>query len=186
MSMMQRPYHDLKPVDSLVAGTEGPPGQRVFYMQGRKDDLLVTLRMEKEQVALLATSIANLLQDIEDLPEPDPASVPMAELEHPLEPLFFVTQMGLGYEKSEELFALFMQGVHPSDAEEEFDEEDDEEARLMLVRFWADSSQLQAFSDRALLVVEAGRPTCPLCHEPIDPDGHLCPRSNGHADPIVL
>ncbi len=186
--MMQRPYHDLKPVDALVAGAEGPPGQRVFYMQGRKDSLLVTLRMEKEQVALLATSIANLLQDIEDLPEPDPASVPVAELEHPLEPLFSVTQMGLGYEKSEELFALFMQGMRPPDAEEEFvdDEEEDDEARLMLVRFWADSSQLQAFSDRALVVVEAGRPECPLCHEPIDPDGHLCPRSNGHADPIVL
>ena len=106
--MMQPPYHDLKPVDALVAGTEGPPGRRVFYLQGRKDGLLVTLQMEKEQVALLATSIANLLQDIEDLPEPDPASVPMAELEHPLEPLFAVTQMGLGYEKSEELFALFM------------------------------------------------------------------------------
>ncbi len=174
---MDRLLHDLKPVDTMVVGTEGSPGQRVFFLQARKGPILVTLLMEKEQVALLCTSIINLLGDIEDLPPINTREAPEVVLEYPAEPLFRVRQMGLGYEKAEQLFALFLQGM--LDAEEE--EED-----LPVVRLWATGAQMQAFSDRALEVVEAGRPICPLCQEPIDPDGHLCPRANGHADPIVL
>ena len=179
---MDQLLYDLKPVDTLLADAEGPPGQRQFFLQARKGSLLVTLLMEKEQVALLASSIINLLSDIEDLPAVDIDEVPAASLERPLNPLFRVRQMGLGYEKSEQLFALFLQGL-PVRRDE--DDEDDED-HLPVVRFWATGSQMQAFSERALRVVEAGRPLCPLCHEPIDPDGHLCPRSNGHADPVVL
>lgn len=176
---MDRLLHDLKPVDTMVVGTEGSPGQRVFFLQARKGPILVTLLMEKEQVALLCTSIINLLGDIEDLPPINTRDAPDVVLEYPAEPLFRVRQMGLGYEKAEELFALFLQGMLAADEEEE--EED-----LPVVRLWATGAQMQAFSDRALEVVEAGRPICPLCQEPIDPDGHLCPRANGHADPIVL
>ncbi len=173
---MDRLLYDLKPVDSMVVGTEGPPGQREFFLQARKDAVLITVHMEKEQVALLSTSILNLLGDIEDLPPIDTREVPETALEYPTEPLFRVRQMGLGYEKDEELFALFLQGMS---AEEE-------DADLPVVRLWATGAQMQVFSDRALQVVAAGRPICPLCHEPIDPDGHLCPRANGHADPLVL
>lgn len=174
---MDRLVHDLKPVDSLLVGTEGPPGQRQFFLQASKDDLLITLLMEKEQVALLCNSILNLISDIDDLPLFDTSEVPNPHLEHPLDPLFRVRQMGLGYEKSEDLFALFLQGVAGPD---------EEEGDLPVVRLWATAAQMQAFSERALQVVDAGRPICPLCHEPIDPDGHLCPRVNGHADPLVL
>ena len=183
--MMDRLIHDLRPVDFLVADAEGPPGQRAFFLQARKDGLVVTLLMEKDQVALLASSIVNLMSDIEDLPSFEHEAIPPLALEHPLEPLFRVGQMGLGYERSERLFALFMQGLAPlDDATAEVDAEGN--AVLPVVRLWATGGQMQAFSEHALNVVEAGRPICPLCQEPIDPDGHLCPRSNGHADPIVL
>lgn len=174
---MDRLLHDLKPVDSLMVGAEGPPGQREFFLQARKDSVLVTLLMEKEQVALLCNSILNLLADIEDLPPIDTSEVPETILEYPSVPLFRVRQMGLGYEKAEGLFALFLQGMVAAD---------EDEADMPVVRIWATGAQMQVFSDHALQVVEAGRPICPLCQEPIDPDGHLCPRSNGHADPLVL
>ncbi len=182
---MERMLYDMKPVDFLLAAAVGPPGQRAFYLQARKDEVLVTLNMEKEQVALLATSIANLIADLEDLPAIDTSTVPSQELEEPLEPLFRVGQMGLGYDHREQLFAVFMQSVTPSGPDTE-EAEEESVADVPVVRFWATGSQMQAFSERALQVVEAGRPVCPLCHEPIDPDGHLCPRSNGHADPVVL
>ena len=174
---MDRLLYDLKPVDTMMVGTEGPPGQREFFLQARKNAVLITVLMEKEQVALLSNSILNLLADIADLPPIDASEVPDVILEYPTEPLFRVRQMGLGYEKAEQLFALFLQGMLAAEEEEE---------DLPVVRLWATGAQMQVFSDRALQVVEAGRPICPLCHEPIDPDGHLCPRANGHADPIVL
>ena len=174
---MDRLLHDLKPVDTMVVGTEGSPGQRVFFLQARKGPILVTLLMEKEQVALLCTSIINLLGDIEDLPPINTRDAPVVVLEYPAEPLFGCVKWGWGMKKPEELFALFLQGMLAADEEEE---------DLPVVRLWATGAQMQAFSDRALEVVEAGRPICPLCQEPIDPDGHLCPRANGHADPIVL
>ncbi len=179
---MERMLYDMKPVDFLLAAAVGPPGQRTFYLQVRKEQVLVTLSMEKEQVSLLATSVANLIEDIDDLPPVDSSTVPHQDLEQPVEPLFHVGPMGLGYDHTQELFAVFMQGTGPlqppsADADEE---------ELPVVRIWATGSQMQAFSERALQVVEAGRPICPLCHEPINPEGHLCPRSNGHADPIIL
>ncbi len=174
---MDRLLYDLKPVDTLLVGAEGPPGQREFFLQARKDSTLITVLMEKEQVALLSNSILNLLADIEDLSPVGTNEVPEAVLEYPTEPLFRVRQMGLGYEKAEQLFALFLQGRQAT-------EEEDED--LPVVRLWATGTQMQVFSDRALQVVDAGRPICPLCHEPIDLDGHLCPRANGHADPIIL
>lgn len=184
---MDRMLHDMKPVDFLLAAAIGPPGQRAFYLQARKDLVLVTLSMEKEQVALLATSVVNLIADIEDLPAIDSGTVPPQELEEPLEPLFQVGQMGLGYDHSEQLFAVFMQSVAPASPRQDAEGEGEERtADLPVVRIWATGSQMQAFSERALQVVEAGRPICPLCQEPIDPEGHLCPRSNGHADPVVL
>jgi uncharacterized repeat protein (TIGR03847 family) len=38
----------------------------------------------------------------------------------------------------------------------------------------------RAFAQRAAKIVAAGRPPCPLCGLPLDTDGHICPRQNGH------
>jgi uncharacterized repeat protein (TIGR03847 family) len=38
----------------------------------------------------------------------------------------------------------------------------------------------RVFIERARRVVAAGRPPCPLCGQPLDPAGHLCPRHNGY------
>jgi uncharacterized repeat protein (TIGR03847 family) len=57
------------------------------------------------------------------------------------------------------------------------DEEDSLE--LTLSAEWAG-----ALAIAVTRLVEAGRPLCPLCGGPLDPQGHDCPRTNGHRPPI--
>jgi uncharacterized repeat protein (TIGR03847 family) len=60
-----------------------------------------------------------------------------------------------------------------------FEQIDEEEGPDVLrVRVTADAAR--SFVARAARVVAAGRPPCPLCGQPLDPQGHLCPRRNGH------
>ena len=49
-----------------------------------------------------------------------------------------------------------------------------------MVRFWVTPAQIRAFGIRGQELVAAGRPTCAMCGQPIDPEGHFCPRRNGH------
>jgi uncharacterized repeat protein (TIGR03847 family) len=46
------------------------------------------------------------------------------------------------------------------------------------VRLTADAAR--SFVARAARIVSSGRPPCPLCGAPLDPQGHICPRRNGH------
>ena len=63
---------------------------------------------------------------------------------------------------------------------------DPDDDRVPSVRFVATRSQMRALGEHALEVVAKGRPICPLCGRPIDREGHFCPRTDGHAMPIVL
>ena len=68
-------------------------------------------------------------------------------------------------------------GEADDDADEDPDEPDDDLDRLR-VRLTPEATR--AFIERARRVVNAGRPPCPLCGQPLDPAGHLCPRHNGY------
>ena len=59
---------DFEAPDHFTTGTVGPSGQRVFYLQARDGDLVVTVRCEKQQVAALADYFAGLLDDLEPAP----------------------------------------------------------------------------------------------------------------------
>ena len=187
---------DFNPVSAIVADAVGRPGQRTFFLQARLDADMVTLIMEKEQVAALATSILQLLEELEkeraDLPAvEEEAAVP--SLREPLEPAFRVGQLGLGYDERQDLMVLIAQAVPEVDEEEQDlaadpvssetveDEDNDPKAR-----FYATRAQMRSLSEHALQVVAAGRPDCPLCGRVIEPDGHFCPRTNGHAFPLSL
>ncbi len=172
---MPRLIYDLRPVDRITADAVGEPGRRTFYIQARQDDILVTILCEKEQVRALAHSLEELLEEInEKYPrplgqEPDESEL---QLEEPLEPLFRAGRMGLGYEPREDWIVLVIQ---------ELAEEDQDPDLLRVVRFWATREQMHALSRHGADVVARGRPLCPLCGRPIDPDGHTCPRRNGKA-----
>jgi uncharacterized repeat protein (TIGR03847 family) len=156
----------------------------VFYLQGRQARTVVTLKVEKEQMGALAEYVAGLLAK---LPEAGavPTDLPLLE---PLEAAWAVGALGIGYdETADRLVVIANEAV-------EREEEDGEEAAEPVeateggeapegatARFLITRAQAGAFVERARALVRAGRPICPMCSQPKDPAGHVCPRSNGHA-----
>lgn len=171
------PYQifDLNPVDWLTTDAIGEPGKRVFYLQARQRQRLVTIICEKEHVAALAMAIDHVLLsqvdgDADAVVKPDPVIDGGMDLEYPLEPAFRAGRVNLGYDQVSELLVII--------AYELMDEDDDTPPSV--ARFWATPAQMRAFSIHGQEVVAAGRPICAMCGEPIDPEGHFCPRKNGH------
>lgn len=173
--------YDFDPVSRITVGAVGPPGQREFYMQARRGLQIVTLKVEKQQVQALAVGINELLEQLGDAPPQlrsdlvDPDNPAMA-LEEPLYPAFIIGQMGLGYDEERDLVILIVQ--------EAVAEEGDEQGAA-LARFAASRTLIRDLSEHALSVVAKGRPTCPLCGQPIDARGHFCPPSNGHSRTLI-
>lgn len=162
---------DLPDVDSFATGTEGPAGQRVFYLQAVADRQVVTLRLEKQQVALLADYLARVVGSF-DLPDtPVPA---MPELVSPLISEWTVGSMMVAIDESESRVIVIAEELVADDP----DADPDEPPSGSQARFGLTRGQVEAFVEGARQVVAGGRPTCPLCARPIDPDGHFCPRLN--------
>jgi len=164
---------ELNPVSRITTGAVGPPGKRVFYIQARYESRLISLLVEKHQVQSLAIGLEEFLDELEnrlpDLPEASAEydSVDM-ELEQPLDPMFRVGQIGLGYDEESDQLILIARQLESEDEGSE------------VVRFWCTRSQLRAMCSWGLEVASRGRPICGNCGEPKDPEGHFCPKSNGH------
>ena len=171
------PYQtfDLRPVDRITADAIGEPGRRVFYLQARQGNQLVTVICEKEHVADLAQMVDRVLlsrvgNDADAVVEPDPIIHRGMDLEYPLEPVFRAGQVNLGLDQaSEDLVVIAYEGIGEG-----------EDVPPSVARFWATPAQMRAFSIHGHQVVAAGRPICAMCGEPMDPEGHFCPRKNGH------
>lgn len=170
---------ELDPCTRITAGAIGEPGNRTFYVQGRDDSRLVTLVVEKQQVAALSQLVEQLLEGIEG-PEPeegtDEAEAP--DLEEPLAPEFRVGEMSLDYDEDRDLVVLSCEELLTADE----GEDDLLGPDPALVRFWATRAQMRALGRKGEEAVAAGRPICSMCGGPIDPDGHFCPSSNGHKE----
>jgi uncharacterized repeat protein (TIGR03847 family) len=158
---------DLESPDHFTAGTVGVPGQRVFYLQARQGRTLVTLKSEKEQVRALGEYLSTLLERVPDAGEPRPTTLALLE---PVTEAWAVGTIGVGYDEASRRVVVVLTGV----VEEEG--EDPPSARFAVTR-----AQAAAFVERARELIRAGRPICPMCSGAIDPGGHVCPRSNGHA-----
>ncbi len=164
--------YDLPSPDVFTAGAIGPPGQRVFYLQIRDDDLSVTIRCEKQQVAALAEYFGGLLEDL----EPVPYGVATADLElvPPLDAIWTVGAIGVAYDESGDRIVVVLEEV----TEPDDDEPNDATAATATVKVHLSRAQVAAFVRHSRVLVAAGRPTCRFCGLPIDPDGHPCPRMN--------
>lgn len=165
---------DLGLVDFITVGTIGPPGQRVFHLQAGRGTELFTLTFEKEQAIALADSIMTVLEEIkehydESTPETDVSGLDM-DLHEPILPVFRIAQMGLGYDVDADKMILVVNELLPEDAP----------AESRVVRMQSTREQMRALAEHARKVVASGRPICGNCGQPIDPDGHFCPKSNGH------
>jgi uncharacterized repeat protein (TIGR03847 family) len=173
---------EFDPVDAIGAGAFGQPGARTFVIQARKGDALLSVLVEKEQVALLATEAEQFLDRIE-------AEEPDAELDPQLdamsvddcgpveedEPLFRARLIGIGYDPERHLVLIELR-EDAADEDEPPPPLDEGEGRV--ARLYATRAQVRAMVAHGAASVDAGRPRCQLCDFPMDPDGHICPRWN--------
>jgi len=147
----------------FTAGTVGPPGQRVFYLQAGDDEAVRSVRLEKQQVSALAEYLAGMLHDL-----PAPAEVPpAADLVEPVVPEWVVGNIGVAYDNDLDRIVIVAEELVAED------EPEGESLKVVLSR-----SQVRAFIDRAEELMAGGRPPCRICGAPMDPAGHACPRAN--------
>jgi uncharacterized repeat protein (TIGR03847 family) len=161
--------------DRFVAGTIGNPGERTFFLQARKGSALVSVGIEKVQVAALAQRLDDLLEAVE-APAPSDAADEHG-LEEPVVELFRVGAMALAWDAGSE--AVVIEAQTPTEDGEYAELPDDADDGPDLLRVRLDAPHARSFARRAAALVAAGRPACPFCGEPLDPQGHFCPRGNG-------
>jgi len=217
--MMPRRVFNFDPPDRFVAGTIGQPGNRTFFLQARRGGQIVSVVLEKVQVAVLAERLGVLLDELEARGIAQPTEAVMADsspLDEPINETFRATTLTLGWDgDAEQILVEARAEVEDEEADEDEESEEDEEedegevidlssveglagspAGELLAAFEGiDDDELEgpdtlqvrlsletarAFVNRALEVVAAGRLPCPLCGQPLDPQGHICPRRNGH------
>lgn len=171
--------------ERFVAGAVGRPGDRAFYLQARSGRRVTSVGLEKFQVTLLAERLEELLDEVlrrSGGEAPVPAATPSelqddAPLDQPVEEEFKVGTMALAWDPDDEQVVIEAQEVTESDEEPEVGEDD---PAIAVLRVRISAAQARAFAERALKVVAAGRPPCPLCGLPLGTGGHVCPRQNGY------
>lgn len=171
-----------EPPERFVAGTVGAPGERTFFLQARGGGRLVSVALEKVQVSLLAEKLEELLAEAQRrfgvvVPEPVNPGDDNEPLDTPLEEEFRVGTLGLAWDGDSQTVIIEAIAVGDSEAEEP---DEAELADLDRLRVRLTPEETRAFIRRAKRVVAAGRPPCPFCGQPLDPNGHLCPRHNGY------
>ncbi|QBI54611.1 DUF3090 domain-containing protein [Streptomonospora litoralis] len=177
------------PPDRFVAGTVGQPGERTFFLQAAGGGRVTSAVVEKAQVSALAERIEELLEEVrqrfgDPLEAGEPGESDDDPLEQPIDEDFRVGTLALAWDAESARVIIEAQQV-----EEESEGEDEEEVEVFaedapegrdVLRVHLTAGEARAFAGRAMKVVAAGRPNCPLCGQPLDPEGHICPRQNGY------
>jgi uncharacterized repeat protein (TIGR03847 family) len=186
---MTRMVHRFDEPERFVAGTVGMPGDRTFYLQARDGRRVLSVSLEKQQVALLSDRVDALLEEIARR-EPEvhiPATVPPEledtnPLDTPISEEFRVGALGLGWDVDQQLVIVEAHAESEDDASipEPGDEPSPSANAPDVLSVRISVAVARAFATRARLLVAAGRPPCPFCSLPLDPSGHICPRANGY------
>ena len=174
--------------DRFSTGTVGEPGNRSFFLQAREGRRVVSVGLEKAQVAVLAERLGLLLTELDRrgvAAQPAPPIEPDERpLDEPLNEAFRATTLTLGWDVDAERILIEARSqseaddAEADDAVADIDDEDEDGPDLLRVRLSAGAAR--TFVERAFRVIRAGRPPCPLCGNPLDATGHICPRKNGH------
>jgi uncharacterized repeat protein (TIGR03847 family) len=187
---MVRRIYSFDDPDRFIAGAIGQPGSRTFFLQARQGERITSVVLEKVQVAVLAERLAHLLTEVRsrgaDIPEqPTEEDIDRAPLDEPLQESFRVGTMAITWDGEDETVVIEARELlededagEGEEAEAEDEEVEDEEADR--IRVTLSPRRVLAFAARALEVVAAGRPPCPFCGQPLNPEGHLCARRNGY------
>lgn len=176
MARMARRLFVFDHPDRFVAGTIGTPGQRAFYLQARKGGAVISVSLEKVQVEALASKLDDVLSAV-DHPEPLASEPDAAPLEEPVVGSFRVGAMALAWDPATRMVVIEARDDTEQGEYEEVEDDDDEGPDLLRVRISPDAAH--GFVRRAEALVAAGRPPCPFCGQPLNPEGHFCPQANG-------
>jgi uncharacterized repeat protein (TIGR03847 family) len=188
---MPRRRYIFDPPERFIAGTVGEPGDRTFFLQARDGGRITSVALEKVQVAVLAERLGQLLSELDrrgvpgahDAVEADlgDLDLDLGPLDEPLIEAFRAGTLTLGWDGGTDRI-LVEARAQDEDGEsidpDDDDDEDEDGPDLLRVRITLEAAR--AFIDRATRVIASGRMPCPLCGNPLDPRGHICPRRNGH------
>ena len=183
---MPRQVFAYDPPQRFVAGTVGQPGDRTFFLQASGAGSTTSVALEKVQVQVLAERLEELLETVRrttgaEVPVVAPRELEdTAPLDAPVEEEFRVGALGLAWDAETERVVIEALAQPEDEAQSEVEPLSDAEEGPAVLRVVLTASSARAFVKRAQRVVAAGRPPCPLCGLPLDPQGHVCPRQNGH------
>ena len=184
--------YDLGAVVSIEALTFGEPGLRTFRVDAHSGSAISSVWMEKEQLLQLGVYLRDMVgrlskedRDKESDLREDVWSGGDLNID------FKAGQMLLSYDKDSNAFYLqayerenieLPEGDSPHGSEGSDPQSDDanENPETESVGYWITTAQAIVLGEESLKICAAGRPTCFLCGQPINPDGHACPRANGH------
>lgn len=197
--------------DRFVSGTVGQPGERTFFVQARKGSRLTSVVCEKQQVQVLADHLERVLDELGrlsggDIPIPPPHAVArdLDPLDAPLSEDFRAGTMTIAWDADLQAVQVELFSVTDDDdetgegfpdpfgegPEDPFADADPyaaaESASGEMLVAKLTPAQAREFVARARSLVAAGRPACPFCAQPINPEGHICPRANGYRRPLFL
>jgi uncharacterized repeat protein (TIGR03847 family) len=179
------PVYSYDPPERFVAGTVGQPGERTFYLQATTGARVTSVALEKGQVSQLAERLDELLDEVTRRTGVASAAsqaigveVDDGPLDLPLTEDFRVGAIALAWDHEGERVIIEAQEESEEPLEPLADDVPEDGPAVLRVRITAQAAR--AFSRRAIKVVQQGRPPCPLCGQPLDPSGHVCPRQNGH------
>jgi uncharacterized repeat protein (TIGR03847 family) len=167
---------DVDPCDHITGDAIGQPGQRVFYIQAFQAEKTYTVIIEKTQLQSLAEGVERFLAEVaRQNPKLEEAGADFVEeqmrIHPPVDPVFRVGEIGLGYDQARDRVVLFVR---------ELQGEDQEPETGSVIRFWCTRTQIRQMARWGAEIVSRGRPTCPQCGQPMEPEGHFCPKKNGH------
>ena len=179
---------DVDPCDHITGDAIGQPGQRVFYIQAFQAEKTYTVIIEKTQLQSLAVGVEQFLAEVaRQNPKLEEAGADFVEeqmrIHPPVDPMFRVGEIGLGYDQARDRVVLFVRELQ-GEAEERLPEQDQESGTGSetgsVIRFWCTRTQIRQMARWGAEIVSRGRPMCPQCGQPMEPEGHFCPKKNGH------
>lgn len=167
---------ELPEAEWATVGAVGAPGQRTFYLQARQDAQLLTIKMEKQQVAALSQFLAEILADLPTPAQPGPAGTDA--LVEPVLAEWPVGSIQLAYDTSADRIVILAEEITDEEPDGDGEPVPDPDRGVARIAITRDVAAMMVRTGEEL--VSAGRPACPLCGRPMDPEGHSCPRTNGH------
>jgi uncharacterized repeat protein (TIGR03847 family) len=178
---MARRFFLFDTTDRFVVGTVGVPGQRTFFLQAVHGQRVASVQLEKVQVQVLAQRIGQILTELDRRGVADVEAEENADdrpLDEPLRDEFSVSTLTIGWDTDDSVMVLEARSESDEEDEDEVDDEAEDGPDVMRVRL--STAQAAGFVARANRVLAGGRPPCPFCGQPLNPEGHICPRTNGY------